>query len=106
MTDLFQWAACYPRAPGFKERTTSRDAARAAESGAETLRAEAFAAIAAAGERGLTADECAADLGRGVLSVRPRVSELRNLGKIAPSGLRRRNESGAGAIAWRAAPWG
>jgi len=96
--DLF-----YPAAPGFKEKTTSRDAARAITGDAMLLREQVFAAIARAGARGLTADEAAGALGRSVLSVRPRVTELSKADppRIVPTGERRRNDSGMSAKAWR-----
>lgn len=95
--DLFT----YPRAPGFKEGTTSRDAARAVTD-AEALRERAFAAIRAAGTGGLTADEVATFLKRSVLSVRPRLSELAHArpARIVPNGTRRANESGRMAQVW------
>jgi hypothetical protein len=49
---------------------------------------------------GLTADEVAAALGESVLSIRPRMSELRRLGEIADTGDRRRNASGHTAAVW------
>lgn len=99
--DLFT----YPRAPGFKERTTSRDAARSMAGEAEALREQVFAAIRDAGAGGLTADEAATILERTVLSIRPRLSELAhsNPPRIVPNGARRPNESGRMAKAWRAA---
>lgn len=98
--DLFS----YPRAPGFKERTTSRDAARAMTD-AEVLRDQAFSVIRDAGAGGLTADEVATILERNILSVRPRLSELAHEqpARIVPNGARRPNESGRMAKAWRAA---
>jgi predicted ArsR family transcriptional regulator len=51
---------------------------------------------------GLTADEIAAHLGESVLSIRPRVSELRKLGMIEKTKVRRRNASGMSATVWRA----
>lgn len=98
--DLFS----YPRAPGFKERTTSREAAQAMTD-AEALREQAFAVIRDAGAGGLTADEVATILERTVLSTRPRLSELAhsNPPRIVPNGARRPNESGRMAKAWRSA---
>lgn len=101
MPDLFT----YPRSPGHKERTTSRDAAAVVRGRAAVLRDRAFAEIAAAGRSGLTADQVAARLGESVLSVRPRVTELAkaNPARIAPTGERRTNDSGLKAKVWRAA---
>lgn len=95
----------YPKAPGFKERTTSRAAASAMRGRARILRDMALAEIRAAGPDGLTADEVARRLGESVLAVRPRVSELANdaPAMIAPTGARRANESGLKAKVWRAA---
>jgi len=49
----------------------------------------------------LTADEIAKDLNLSVLSVCPRVSELKRLGEIQQTGARRKNESGTTATVWR-----
>jgi hypothetical protein len=98
----------YPESPGFKEGTTSRDAARAILSRAETLRHLVMAEITAAGRSGLSADQVAARLGESVLSIRPRLSELSKpvpprLPLIVPTGERRTNDSGMKAKVWRAA---
>jgi hypothetical protein len=53
---------------------------------------------------GATADEVVKDLNLSVLSVRPRVSELKRLGEIKPTGGRRKNESGMTATVWQIAP--
>lgn len=50
---------------------------------------------------GATADEIAYALGYSILTVRPRVSELNRMQKIADSGARRKNASGRNAIVWR-----
>jgi len=94
--------APYPESPGFKEPTTSRDAARSMESTAATLRVEVLAAIAAAGEHGSTADEAAKAIGQTVLAVRPRVTELLAEGLIVDTGRTRKNESRRNAKVWRA----
>lgn len=89
--------APYPSSPGFKEPTTSQDAAIKIRGHVETLRARVLAAIIAAPD-GLTADEVAALLGETVLAIRPRVTELK--GRIERSGERRKNVSGMGAAVW------
>jgi len=93
--------APYHGTPGFKEPTTSREAAIKFKTHAETLRAQALAEIAAAPS---TADEIAARLGSTVLAVRPRISELAKMGKIerVPN-VRRKNASGMSAAVWRKA---
>ena len=89
----------YPASPGFKERTTSRDAAKAVSSRAKTLREKVLQALQT---RPMTADEVAAFIGESVLSTRPRLSELVKLGLIWPTDDRRENESGLKATVWTA----
>ncbi len=50
---------------------------------------------------GATADEIAYALKYSVLTVRPRVSELRRMNRIVDFGARRPNQSGRPAIVWR-----
>ena len=64
-----------------------------------TLKDEVLGAIVDMGS-GVTADEVAELLGRSVLAVRPRVSELYDIGLIRDSGERRRNASGINAKVW------
>lgn len=92
----------YPASPGFKEPTTSKDAARAVSASAPLIREKVFAAIREAGLHGLTPDETAAKIGESILAVRPRFSELAKAQRIVETGERRRNESGLRAKAWRA----
>jgi len=101
MTDQPDLWTRYPRRAGFKEGTTSRDAALRIE---RRGRAAALrAAVLGAFELGWsgTADELAYRLGESVLSIRPRVTELHKQGKLEPTGERHRNESGASAHCWR-----
>ena len=94
MTDLFS----YPLTAGYQARDTSKQAAVAVEPRAVTLRLK-VKELFAKGLK-LTADECAAELGETVLSIRPRLTELGKQSVIKDSGLRRSNESGRGAIVW------
>jgi len=92
----------YPRRAGFKERTTSRDAAHRIDAkGRERKLRAAVLAWYQAGNTG-TADEVADALNESVLSVRPRVAQLHKLDDLEPTGERRRNASGASAHVWRA----
>jgi len=95
----------YPRSPGYRERSTSMDAARAVQSDAATLREKVYGAVLAAGHDGLTADEAAKLLDRNILSVRPRVTELSKEmpPRIVRTDKRRANDSGLFARVWRAA---
>lgn len=77
--------------PGYKEGTTSRDAALAVAGRAETLREKSLDALR---KMPLTADEVAMLLDESVLTIRPRLTELRKAGLIARTGDRRQNNSG------------
>jgi predicted ArsR family transcriptional regulator len=90
----------YPDAPGFKVSGPSEQAAEAIGGKATRMRAAVLAQIAQYSS-GATADEIAKDLNLSVLSVRPRVSELKRNGEIEQTGARRKNESGMTATVWR-----
>lgn len=95
------WAA-YPAVPAARPTDTSMAAADSVADRAATIRDEVLDAIRRRG--GLTADEAADAIERDILTVRPRVSELRALGAIEDSKERRANTSGRAAIVWRARP--
>jgi DNA-directed RNA polymerase specialized sigma24 family protein len=96
--DLFTLAARYPATPGSKsDLDTAKAAAADMASEAGTLRRECLAALAGAD---LTADEIADRVGRSILSIRPRISELRARNKVKPTDTRRRNRSGKNAVVW------
>jgi hypothetical protein len=101
MTDLFDWtpppAQKYPEAPGFKERTTSKEAARKIKPRAPGLRDLCVAALTEAWPSGMTPDQCADVLGKTVLAIRPRFTELKLLGIIEASSRVAPNASGANA---------
>ena len=103
MTDLFTWSDTYPKRAGWKEETTSKDAAVAIEAKgrAATLR-DAVLAFFQSG-RNATADEVAEVLKESPLSVRPRVAELKAAGKVIETGLRRKSSTGRTSHVWRAA---
>jgi len=94
----------YPTERAWKESGTSKDAAKAIVGDASILRERAYAALAAAGSAGLTADQVALALGRDRLSVRPRITKLAKIGRVIRTGERRQNESGLSAAAWRIVP--
>lgn len=87
----------YPHVAGAKTSGTSADAAVTVD--AHGLRALVLWSLASLGPR--TADEVASALCLSVLSVRPRFSELRRLGRIEDTGERRTNASGRSAAVWR-----
>lgn len=93
MNDLFS----YPETAGYKETTTSKDAAESMAASLPRLRTMVKGAF----ERGAaTADEIAERLKVSRLAVRPRVTELAKQGIIAETGERRPNESGRSAKVW------
>jgi predicted ArsR family transcriptional regulator len=90
----------YPDAPSFKASGPSEEAAEAMRGTANKMRAAVLAQFAQY-PGGATADAVARDLNLSVLSVRPRVSELKRTGKIKQTGARRKNESGMTATVWQ-----
>jgi hypothetical protein len=103
MADLFTYKTEYPNTAGYKRPGTSKAAAEAIKERAPTLRDQVLWLLNHTDlDGGFTADECATMLKKSILSIRPRLSELRRLGKIYDSGITRANESGVQASVWRA----
>ena len=100
MPDLFDLPPA-PRMPGYKERTTSREAALRIAGEAHTMRGEVLQAFRDVWPAGLTADEAAAMVGRSVLAIRPRISEIKDAGQIEATESRRKNASGMSARVWK-----
>ena len=91
----------YPNEPGFKVAgSTSEAAADSMKPKAAGLRGRVLAVLHHAD---MTADECAQVLNKSVLSIRPRLTELKEAGQIEDTGIRRENLSGRNAIVWRLA---
>lgn len=88
----------YPNSPGYKRTKTSRAAARAIKDKAPTLRERAMEVLRAYSS---TSDEIARALGVSILALRPRISELVELGMVEESGNYRENDSGKLACVWR-----
>ena len=94
----------YPDAPGFKEKGGAlEDAAKRLAPALKKNQTEALNAFHRAGKP-LTADELADFLGKTIVSIRPRVSELRRLGLIVPSGERRASSFGQASTVWKLRP--
>lgn len=91
-----------PEGPGWKQGDTSAQAAAEMAPKAATLRQMALDALREADEP-LTADEVAARLRMDRLSIRPRITELRNAGRVVDSGQRGTTRAGKTAVKWIAA---
>lgn len=91
--DLFN----YPHRPGVKSADDT-SAAAAASVDAATLRHAVVRSIERSGPG--TADQIATRLRESPFSIRPRLSELRALGRVVDTGLRAKNASGRPAIVW------
>ena len=79
---------------------TSIDAGESIAPDLRRMRKKTYDAIAAAGAIGMTPIECSEKTGLERWTVQPRFTELKKLGLIVDSGMRRRNPSGRNAIAW------
>lgn len=90
----------YPNAPGHRSVDTSIDAAEHIAPAVPILSAKVLTAVINAGERGITVVEMANAHNLDRMGIQPRFSELRALGKIVDSGMRRKNPSGVSAIVW------
>ena len=93
----------YPNAAGWRDNTTSREAADRIAGSLEPLRKKVLDLIAKTPD-GLAVHEIANLLGKSVAAVQPRVSELRRQGEVKPSGQRRLNSSGMSAHFWVISP--
>jgi hypothetical protein len=87
----------YPEAPGSRVPGTSQEAAAAIAGHATRLRKVVLREFLAAGQGGLTPDQAARRVEESILSVRPRVTELKVAGLLVPTGERRANDSGMSA---------
>ena len=94
-------ATKYRNYPGAKVAGASQDAADDISEHAETLRDRVDKLFSQ--HDGLTADECAEQLGLEIWFVRRRLSELRRMGRIAETDQRRKNRSGMTATVWKRA---
>ncbi len=97
MTDM----EVYPQGPGWSGTATSKEAAQAIAHRCSPLRRKAVEALLHGPK---TADEVAQYHRGDRDSYQPRLSELRALGVIEPSGERRLSAMGRPAIVWRVIP--
>lgn len=85
----------YPRS--YKGGDTRREAYEAATVLAADVRERCLSALE---DAALTADEVAERTGDSILTIRPRMTELKQQGRIVKTPLRRRNKSGKSATVW------
>lgn len=100
--EQFAFSLGYPDQPGYQRTDTSRQAAREVAPQATSIRMLCLETL----KRGpATADEVADALGLSILTVRPRITELKVMGRVEDTGQRRINEiSGKSAAVLRIAP--
>lgn len=91
----------YPLTAGYKENSTSKEAAKKINSRAANLRTECLDIVKNSGNYGATPEEVAALLSESILSIRPRFTELKLLEYIIDSGNRRKNSFGSNTKVWR-----
>jgi ParB-like chromosome segregation protein Spo0J len=89
--------ARYPESPGYKEPTTSKEAAERVAGTSEAARGMILSLLWT--KPPMSADQIAAHFGWTVLYTRPRVSELHKMNAIKKAG-RVTNASGLSAWAW------
>ena len=88
---------------GYQRTDTSQSAAEhVSRSGRAAILSRKVLEAYHASVFGLTADECADQLGESILSIRPRVTELKFKGLLADTGVRRENASGRSAAVMKA----
>lgn len=91
----------YPYHPGSKTGGTSAQAADAIAPRAGTLKARCLAEIT---KQSGTPDEIAARLGKSILAIRPRISELLAKGLVRKTERKRLNDSGQPANVYEHVP--
>ena len=97
--DMFDWLkgrvpSEYPNIAGYKDPTTSKEAATAIETtGRAAILRELVLEYYNGGCQN-TADEMAWILGESILSIRPRVSELFKQGLLRRTGMKRKSDGG------------
>ena len=98
MKDWFFDGYTYPTVVGHRGGDTDKAAAEKLERSGRAFRLRERVETLMASEtcrRGLTADEAAQKLGESILAIRPRVTDLKKSGKLADTGVRRKNEGGS-----------
>lgn len=87
--------------PGHRGIDTSREVAEMMLQPSIVMRTNVLETIIACDTHGATADEVAEILKLDILNVRPRFTELKVMGVIFDSGIRRKNSKGNTTKVWR-----
>ena len=91
----------YPLKAGYKEQSTSKEAAAKVDSRAAILRTEAIEVFKRKRSYGATCEEVAEIMNEDITSIRPRITELKLLEYIIDSGDRRLNRFQNNVKVWR-----
>lgn len=91
----------YPMNPGYKEHSTSKEAATKIASRSRQLREKTLDTIKRKSSYGATPEEVAEILNESILSIRPRFTELKIMKLIFDSGERRKNNFNSNTKVWR-----
>tara|TARA_B100000989_G_C19471768_1_gene441035 strand:- start:301 stop:588 length:288 start_codon:yes stop_codon:yes gene_type:complete len=86
--------------PGFKEPTTSMEAAEAIAPAKGSLQRLVLDYLNHMGHHGATCNECAAYHREDILNIRPRFTELEALGLITKTTRTRKNPNGKNVRVW------
>jgi len=90
--------------PGYKEHSTSKEAATKVASRSRKLRERTLDAIKRKGSYGATPEEVSEILNESILSIRPRFTELKIMQFIHDSGNRRKNSFNSNTKVWKYLP--
>ena len=91
----------YPLTPGYKEQSTSKEAAGKINTRAAKLRTEILQILERKNNYGGTCEEIAEIMSEDITSIRPRFTELKHMNYIVDSGNRRINKFNNNTKVWR-----
>ena len=91
----------YPLTPGYKEQSTSKEAAEKINTRAAKLRTKILQILERKETYGGTCEEIAEIMSEDITSIRPRFTELKHMNYIIDSGDRRINKFKNNTKVWR-----
>ena len=101
MTSLKYSEKKYPLTPGYKEQSTSKEAAGKINTRAAKLRTKILQILERKETYGGTCEEIAEIMSEDITSIRPRFTELKHMNYIIDSGDRRINKFKNNTKVWR-----